>query len=206
MKATGGAGKDEVEIMTYSATERPQTELTEEQQRLCDWVARQASTGVLRIRYEDASAALDVREEQLTRLLREMRQRVDGIHEMVEFPIVNTAAPYFDVPLQARDIWDHYRRARQDAPLECPRTVLPPFTVARGGKPAAKSRALRGPRTHRRPLPTERVTMNCTKAKPSLQDLQISCYRVWMKPKVLQKKTDRRARLLLGQFLLGTKK
>ncbi len=48
--------------------------------------------------------------------------------------------------------------------------------------------------------------MNCTKAKPNLQDLQISCYRVWMKPKVLQKKLDRRGRLLLGQFLLGTKK
>jgi hypothetical protein len=48
--------------------------------------------------------------------------------------------------------------------------------------------------------------MNSAKAKPTLQDLQISCYRVWMKPKVLQKKMDRRSRLLLGQFLLGTKK
>ena len=131
MKATGGAGKDEVEIMTYSATERPQTELTEEQQRLCDWVARQASTGVLRIRYEDARAALDVPEEQLTDLLRDVRQRVDGIHEMVEFPIVNTPAPYFDVPLQARDIWDSYCRTRKSAALACPRTVLPPFSIAR---------------------------------------------------------------------------
>jgi hypothetical protein len=52
----------------------------------------------------------------------------------------------------------------------------------------------------------ERVAMNSTKAKTSLQDLQINCYRVWMKPKVLQKKMDRRSRLLLGQFLLGTKK
>ena len=48
--------------------------------------------------------------------------------------------------------------------------------------------------------------MNSTKAKTCLQDLQISCYRVWMKPKVLQKKVDRRSRLFLGQFLLGTKK
>ncbi len=52
----------------------------------------------------------------------------------------------------------------------------------------------------------ERVAMNSTKGKQSLQDLQISCYRVWMKPKVLQKKMDRRGRLLLGQFLLGMKK
>jgi hypothetical protein len=117
--------------MTYSATEHAETDLTEEQQRLCDWVARQASTGVLRIRYEDASAALDVQGEQLTRLLREMRQRVDGIHEMVEFPIVNTPAPYFDVPLQARDIWDSYCRSRRGAALECPRTVLPPFGISR---------------------------------------------------------------------------
>jgi hypothetical protein len=55
-------------------------------------------------------------------------------------------------------------------------------------------------------LLVERVAMNSTKGKPSLQDLQISCYRVWMKPKVLQKKMDRRGRLFLGQFLLGTKK
>lgn len=48
--------------------------------------------------------------------------------------------------------------------------------------------------------------MNSTKAKPSLQDLQINCYRVWMKPKALPKKIDRRGRLFLGQFLLGTKK
>ena len=47
--------------------------------------------------------------------------------------------------------------------------------------------------------------MNCTKAKPTLPDLQISCYRLWMKPKA-PKKIDRRSRLLTGQFLLGMKK
>jgi hypothetical protein len=62
------------------------------------------------------------------------------------------------------------------------------------------------PRTTCRRSLVERVAMNNTKAKTNLQDLQISCYRVWMKPKVLQKKMDRRSRLLLGQFLLGTKK
>lgn len=117
--------------MTYSATEQSNRDLTDEQRRLCDWVARQASTGVLRIRYADARAALDVQEEHLTRLLREMRQRVDGIHEMVEFPIVNTPAPYFDVPLQAHDIWDSYCRAQKGAALQCPRTVLPPFRISR---------------------------------------------------------------------------
>jgi hypothetical protein len=48
--------------------------------------------------------------------------------------------------------------------------------------------------------------MNGTKNKPSLQDQQISCYRIWMKPKAMQKKIDRRSRLLMGQFLLGIKK
>jgi hypothetical protein len=101
--------------MMCSPMDPSEFDLTEEQKRLCDWVARQASTGVLRIRYEDVKAALDVHEEQLTRILRDMRERVDGIQGMVEFPVVNTRTPYFDVPLQARDIWEEYCRARQDA-------------------------------------------------------------------------------------------
>ncbi len=47
--------------------------------------------------------------------------------------------------------------------------------------------------------------MNCTKTKPSLQDQQLSCYRLWMKPKA-PKKGDRRGHMILGQCLLGTKK
>jgi hypothetical protein len=46
--------------------------------------------------------------------------------------------------------------------------------------------------------------MNGTKTKLSLlPEQQLSCYRVWMKPKVL-KKADRR-HTLVGQFLLGAK-
>ena len=89
-------------------------DLTEEQKRLCDWVAQQARTGIRHIRYEEATAALDLHNEQLTRMLREMRERLDEIHEMVEAPIVNTRAPYFEVPVQARHIWDNYRRAEQE--------------------------------------------------------------------------------------------
>jgi hypothetical protein len=89
-------------------------DLTEEQRRLCDWVARQACTGTRHIRYEEATAALDLHSEQLTRMLRDMRERLDEIHEMVEAPIVNTRAPYFEVPVQARHIWDNYRRAEQE--------------------------------------------------------------------------------------------
>jgi len=48
--------------------------------------------------------------------------------------------------------------------------------------------------------------MNDMKTKVSLQDQQLSCYRVWMKPKAMQKKLDRRNRLLTGQFLLGLRK
>jgi len=118
--------------MIFSPTEQFQLDLTEEQKRLCDWVAQQVSTGILRIRYEDARAALDVPEEQLTRILRKMRERRDGIHEIVESPILNTQTPYFDVPLQARNIWDGYRRAEQQvAPAQAPQAVLPQFAVSR---------------------------------------------------------------------------
>ena len=89
-------------------------DLTEEQRRLCDWIARQARTGARRIPYDEAKAALDVHDEQLTRMLRDVRERLDEIHEMVEAPIVNTWAPYFEVPLEARYIWDSYCRAEKE--------------------------------------------------------------------------------------------
>jgi hypothetical protein len=89
-------------------------DLTDEQKRLCDWVAQQARTGGRQIRYQEATAALDLREEQLTRMLRDMRERRDEIHAMVEAPVVNTWTPYFEVPTQARYIWDNYRRAEQE--------------------------------------------------------------------------------------------
>jgi len=95
-------------------------DLTEEQKRLCDWVAQQARTGTRRIRYEEATVALDLHNEQLTRMLREMRERLDEIHEMVEAPIVNTRAPYFEVPVQARHIWENYRRAEQEVESKSP--------------------------------------------------------------------------------------
>lgn len=47
--------------------------------------------------------------------------------------------------------------------------------------------------------------MNCTKTKPNLQDQQLSCYRLWMKPKG-SKKSDKRNHMSLGQYLFGTKK
>ncbi len=115
--------------MMFGPTDEFQLDLTDEQKRLCDWIAQQASTGILRIRYADARAALDVPEEELTHILRKMRERRDGMHEIVESPILNTPAPYFDVPLQARDIWDGYCRAEQKtAPVPA---VLPQFAVSR---------------------------------------------------------------------------
>ena len=45
-------------------------DLTEEQRRLCDWIARQARTEPRRIRYDEAKAALDIHDEQLTRISR----------------------------------------------------------------------------------------------------------------------------------------
>jgi hypothetical protein len=91
-----------------------QFDLTEEQRRLCDCIARQARTGPRRIRYDEAKAALDVHDEQLTRMLREVRERLDEIHEMVDAPIVNSWTPYFEVPSEARSIWDSYCRAEKE--------------------------------------------------------------------------------------------
>lgn len=104
----------EMQTMQYGPMNPFRFDLTEEQKRLCDWVAQQARTGVRQIRYKEATAALDLHEEQLTRMLRGMRERWDEIHEMVEAPIVNTQTPYFEVPVQARHIWDNYRRAEQE--------------------------------------------------------------------------------------------
>ena len=57
-------------------------DLTEEQKRLCRWVAQQSGTGVRRIRYDDARTALDLHDEQITRVLRGMRERLDVIHDI----------------------------------------------------------------------------------------------------------------------------
>lgn len=108
----------EMQTMQCNPMDEFRFDLTEEQKRLCDWVAQQARTGVRQIRYQEATTALDLPEEQLTRMLRNMRERLDDIHEMVEAPIVNTRTPYFEVPVQARHIWDNYRRAEQEEEVE----------------------------------------------------------------------------------------
>lgn len=108
-------------------------DLTEEQKRLCDWLAQQARPAgegptrlnafgvpVRQIRYQDATAALDLHDEQLTRMLRMMRERLDEIHAMVEAPILNTQTPYFEVPAHAPFIWENYRRAESSVEPEPP--------------------------------------------------------------------------------------
>ena len=50
----------------------------------------------------------------------------------------------------------------------------------------------------------KRVAMNCSKNKPSLQDQQLNCYRLWMKHKS-SKKNDKRSNGMLSQYLLGKK-
>ncbi|MCU0918401.1 MAG: hypothetical protein MUC88_28135 [Planctomycetes bacterium] len=104
--------------MQCCATEPFRLDLTEEQKRFCDWIAQQARTGVRQIRYQEATAALDLHDEQLTRMLRGMRERWDEIHAMVESPILHTQAPYFEVPLGARYIWDNYRRAEEHGEVD----------------------------------------------------------------------------------------
>lgn len=108
----------EMPTMQCNPVDEFRLDLTEEQKRLCAWVAQQARTGARQIRYQEATTALNLPEEQLTHMLRSMRERWDEIHEMVEAPIVHTQTPYFEVPVQARHIWDKYRRAEQEVESE----------------------------------------------------------------------------------------
>jgi hypothetical protein len=108
----------EMQTMQCNLMDQFRFDLTEEQKRLCDWVAQQARTGVRQIRYQEATTALDLPEEQLTCMLRNMRERLDEIHEMVEAPVVHTQTPYFEVPVHARHIWDKYCRAEQEVESE----------------------------------------------------------------------------------------
>jgi len=116
---------------SLQSTNQFRFDLTDEQRRLCDWVAQQARTGLgsptrlssfgvplRQIRYQEATAALDLHEEQLTRMLRGIRERLDEIHAIVEAPIVNTRTPYFEVPVYAPRIWDNYRQAEQEVQSE----------------------------------------------------------------------------------------
>lgn len=90
-------------------------DLTDEQKRLCEWIADQAEAGKTRVYYEEAQAILGIAsEERLTHMLRSMRERRDDIHDMVQSPIVNTSAPYFDIGEDADHIWDNYREAEEE--------------------------------------------------------------------------------------------
>ncbi len=89
-------------------------DLTDEQKRLCEWIAEQAESGKTRVLYAEAMAELPIEsQKELTCMLRNMRERVDGIHEMVHSPIVNTKAPYFEIRADASRIWERYRQAQE---------------------------------------------------------------------------------------------
>lgn len=91
-------------------------DVTSEQRQVCTWVAEQASMGITRISYGDLKSALEIPDDRhITRVLREIRERRDEVHEMVQFPIVNTTRPYFEIHPNADYIWDDYCRAEHDA-------------------------------------------------------------------------------------------
>ena len=101
--------------MRYDSKDVFTFDLTRDQRQLCTWVAEQASSGVRRIHYDDARAVLGIASDRdITRLLRQVRERVDAVHAMVQFPIVNTTSPYFDIHMNADYIWDDYCRAEQE--------------------------------------------------------------------------------------------
>jgi hypothetical protein len=102
--------------MRYGSIDAFTCDVTSEQRQVCTWVAEQASMGITRIHYAELAAALGVRDDrEITRVLREIRERVDEVHEMVQFPIVNTSEPYFEIHPNADYIWDDYRRAECEA-------------------------------------------------------------------------------------------
>ncbi len=95
-------------------TETFDCDLTDEQKRLCEWIAEQAQADMRRISYKEAQDALGiVSERELTCMLRNMRERPDDLHAMIQSPIVNTHSPYFDIHADAQHIWDGYRRAEE---------------------------------------------------------------------------------------------
>lgn len=101
--------------MRYGSISAFTFDLTDDQRRLCAWVAEEAGKGVRRIHYRDVKAALGIDgDRDLTRLLKTLRERVDDIHRIVQFPIVNTTSPYFDVDMNAGYIWDDYCRAESE--------------------------------------------------------------------------------------------
>lgn len=96
-------------------------DLTDEQKQLCEWIAEQAGAGVKRIYYQDVQAELDIEsEKELTCMLRNMRERVDQIHDMIQSPIVNTKTPYFEIHADADHIWDRYLQAEETIPYSEP--------------------------------------------------------------------------------------
>lgn len=102
--------------MRYGSRNEFTFDLTWEQRQLCAWVAEQAGSGVRRIHYADAKAVLGIAgDRDITHLLRQIRERVDAIHEMVQFPIVNTTSPYFDIHMNADCIWDDYCQAERES-------------------------------------------------------------------------------------------
>jgi len=94
-------------------------DLTGRERQLCMWVAEQAKSGVSRAYYEDVRVALGpLSDMEITDTLREIRERLDDIHEMVESPMVNTVRPFFEIHRYAEIIWDDYRRAEEEDACE----------------------------------------------------------------------------------------
>ncbi len=96
-------------------------DLTDEQKQLCEWVAERARAGVQRIYYKEAQASLDIEHEKdLTCMLRNLRERLDQVHEMIQSPIVHTNKPHFDIHPDANHIWGRYLHAEEQVPYSEP--------------------------------------------------------------------------------------
>ncbi len=89
-------------------------DLTDEQKQLCGWIAEQARAGVKRVNYKEAQAVLNIEHEKdLTCMLRNLRERLDQIHAIIQSPIVHTNTPYFEIHPIADHIWNRYLQAEE---------------------------------------------------------------------------------------------
>ena len=102
-------------MMLYDAITEFTPDLTSQEKQVCAWVAEQASGGARRIYYAQAMEMLGATDDrQITRVLKRLRERLDDVHKMIQFPIVNTTSPYFDIHPNADYIWDGYCRAERE--------------------------------------------------------------------------------------------
>ena len=48
--------------------------------------------------------------------------------------------------------------------------------------------------------------MSSSQARADLREQQLGCYRLWVRPKTVEKKTKKRSHSILGNYLMNSKR